>query len=218
MYEERKIIKKPNLKIPSKIKNTFSISEFQGIKLNKFLKELITYNRHTNLVGKSTLLNPWTSHVLDCIQVSLFIKNKNNNILDMGTGAGLPGLILAIIGYKNINVIDSNGKKITFVRFVSKKLNINVNIFLKRIEKLNNKKFDFLISRALANLDKLLTYSHKFTKKDTVLIFLKGKTVKNEIKEAKKNWSFNSEIYPSHSDKRGSVLLIKNLKFRTWQR
>ena len=195
-----------------KIKNTFSINSSQEIKLLKFLKELSAYNKHTNLVGKSTLANPLRSHILDCIQVSLFIKNRNSKILDMGTGPGLPGLVLAIIGYKNVNLVDSNRKKINFVRLVSRKLNINVNIFLKRIEKLNNKKFDFLISRALANLGKLLTYSHKFTKKDTVLIFLKGKTVKNEIKEAKKTWSFSSEIYPSHSDKRGSVLVIKNLK------
>ena len=77
MYEEKKIIKKFNLKIPPNIKNTFSVTDFQDNKLTEFLKELITHNKHTNLVGKSTLLNPWTSHVLDCIQVSLFIKNKN---------------------------------------------------------------------------------------------------------------------------------------------
>ena len=58
------------------------------------------------------------------------------------------------------------------------------------------------------------TYSHKFTNQNTVLIFLKGKMVKNEIEEAKKNWSFSSEIYPSYSDKRGNVLVIKNLKFK----
>ena len=132
----------------------------------------------------------------------------------MGTGAGLPGLVLAMIGYKNVNLVDSNGKKINFVRFVSKKLDIKVKIFLRRIEKLNNRKFDFLISRALANLNKLFTYSHKFTSSETVLIFLKGKTVKNEIKEAKKIWNFHSEIYPSYSDERGSVLIIKKLKFK----
>ena len=133
----------------------------------------------------------------------------------MGTGAGLPGLVLAIIGYKNVNLIDSNQKKINFVKYISKKLDISVKIFLSRIEKLNNPRFDFLISRALANLNKLFIYSHKLTDKDTVLIFLKGKKVKNEIQEAKKIWSFNNEIYPSQSDERGSVLIIKNLKLKT---
>jgi len=130
----------------------------------------------------------------------------------MGTGPGLPGLVLAIIGYKNVNLVDSNQKKISFVKHISKKLDISVKIFLSRVEKLNNSKFDFLISRALANLNKLFIYSHNVTDKNTVLIFLKGQKVKNEIQEAKKIWSFNSEIYPSQSDERGSVLIIKKLK------
>ena len=215
MLKEKRITKKPDLTNLSKIKNTFLINSSQEIKLIKFLKELAIHNKRTNLVGKSTLVNPWRSHILDCIQVSPFIKNRNSTILDMGTGAGLPGLVLAIIGYKNVNLVDSNQKKINFVKYISKKLDISVKIFLSRIEKLNNPRFDFLISRALANLNKLFIYSHKLTDKDTVLIFLKGKKVKNEIQEAKKIWSFNNEIYPSQSDERGSVLIIKNLKLKT---
>ena len=215
MLEDKRITKKSDLINLNKIKNTFSINSSQEIKLIKFLKELAIHNKRTNLVGKSTLVNPWRSHILDCIQISPFIKSKNSTILDMGTGPGLPGLVLAIIGYKNVNLVDSNQKKINFVKHISKKLDISVKIFLSRIEKLNNSKFDFLISRALANLNKLFIYSYKLIDKDTVLIFLKGQKVKNEIQEAKKIWSFNSEIYPSQSDERGSVLIIKKLKLKT---
>ena len=200
MLEDKKITKKSDLITLSKIKNTFLINSSQEIKLIKFLKELAIHNKRTNLVGKSTLVNPWRSHILDCIQVSPFIKNRNSTILDMGTGPGLPGLVLAIIGYKNVNLVDSNQKKINFVKHISKKLDISVKIFLSRVEKLNNSKFDFLISRALANLNKLFIYSQRVTDKNTVLIFLKGQKVKNEIQEAKKKWCFNSEIYPSQSD------------------
>ena len=171
MLEDKRITKKPDLTTLNKIKNTFSINSSQEIKLIKFLKELVIHNKCINLVGKSTLVNPWRSHILDCIQVSPFIKNKNSTILDMGTGSGLPGLVLAIIGYNNVNLVDSNRKKINFVKHISKKLDIGVKIVLSRIEKLNNLKFDFLISRALANLNKLFFYSHKLTKEDTFLIF-----------------------------------------------
>ena len=130
----------------------------------------------------------------------------------MGTGAGFPGLILAMMGFKNVSLIDSNSKKINFIREVSKKLDIKANIYLKRIENLNNKKFDFLVSRALANLTKLLTYSHKFISKDSVLIFLKGKAVNEEIKHAQKKWRFDYSLKKSQSDERGKILIIKNLK------
>ncbi|HJL57972.1 MAG: 16S rRNA (guanine(527)-N(7))-methyltransferase RsmG [Pelagibacteraceae bacterium] len=214
MSEDKRITKKPDLTTLSKTINAFSINSSQESMLIKFLKELVIHNKLTNLVGKSTLENPWRSHILDCIQISSFIKNRNSTILDMGTGPGLPGLVLAIIGYKNVNLVDSNRKKINFVKHIATKLNIGVKIYLSRIEKLNDSKFDFLISRALANLNKLFIYSHKLIDKDTVLIFLKGKKVKNEIHEAKKIWSFNSEIYPSQSDERGSVLIVKNLKLK----
>ena len=120
MLKDKRITKKSDLTTLNKIKKTFSINPSQEIKLIKFLKELAIYNKRTNLVGKSTLVNPWHSHILDCIQVSPFIKDKNSTILDMGTGPGLPGLVLAIIGYKNVNLVDSNWKKINFVKHVSK--------------------------------------------------------------------------------------------------
>ena len=203
-----------NLNNKNSIKNYFSIGQSQEIKFEKLIEELVVYNKHTNLVGKSTLSDPWRSHILDCIQISSLIEKKNSSILDMGTGAGFPGLILAIMGYQKVSLIDSNKKKINFIYSICKKLKIKVNIFLNRIEKLNNKKYDFLTSRALAKLNKLLTYSHNFTNKDTVLIFLKGKTVNEEIKEAKKYWCFNNKVQQSYSDERGKILIIKNLTLK----
>ena len=196
------------------IKKYFFINHSQEIKFQKLIGELVACNKRTNLVGKSTLTDPWKSHILDCIQISLFIEKKNSSILDMGTGAGFPGLILAIMGYGRVSVIDSNGKKINFINSVCKKLEIKTSVFLNRIEKLNNKKFDFLTSRGLAKLNKLLTYSHNFIHKDTVLIFLKGKTVNEEIKEARKYWSFKSKLQQRYSDNRGRILIIKNLTLK----
>jgi 16S rRNA (guanine527-N7)-methyltransferase len=193
------------------IHNYFYISQSQETKLQKLIEELVVCNKHINLVGKSTLVDPWRSHILDCIQITPFIEKKNSSILDMGTGAGFPGLILAIMGYERVSVIDSNGKRIDFINNICKKLDIKASVFLNRIEKLNNKKFDFLTSRALAKLNKLLIYSHNFIHKDTVLIFLKGKTVNEEIKEARKYWRFKSKVQQSRSDNRGKILIVKNL-------
>jgi len=190
----------------------FLIKKNQEILIEKYLEFLADYNTHTNLVGKSTLFEPWNSHILDSLQILPFIKNKNNSILDMGTGAGLPGIILNIVGCKKVTLVDSNGKKIKFLKYINATMDLGITPLWTRLEKIKNLKFDILISRALANLDKLFTYSQKFLKKNTVLIFLKGKNVNEEINFARKGWLFDIEKHQSLSDRRGSLIIIKNLK------
>ena len=194
--------------------NLYALDKNQLELIEKFIKEITEFNKHTNIVGKSTLNDFWRRHVLDSLQICRHIKSKKKSILDMGTGAGIPGIFLSIAGYSNVSLIDSNSKKIKFIQNVICKLNINAKTYLSRIENLRNTKFDFLISRALAKLSKLLFYSHDFTKKETVLIFLKGKTVKQEIEEAKTDWDFYYKTHKSLSDERGKVLIIKNLRKR----
>ena len=180
--------------------------------LGLFLERLIEHNKHTNLVGRSTLENPWVSHILDSLQILPHLKNKNVTILDMGTGAGFPGAILSIAGCKNVTLVDSNGKKINFLKQAKKELLLSFNTILGRLENLNNLKYDVITTRALASLDNLFSYSQKFLKKNTVMIFLKGKTVNEEIQEAQKRWNFHFNKSQSASHPEGSLLVVKNLK------
>ena len=196
----------------TEIKTLFNINPKQEVLLDDLIDQIQRYNKHTNLVGRSTLVDPWRSHILDTIQIKKFIKDKKKHILDMGTGAGFPGLVLSIMDYQNVTLVDSNGKKINFLKIIKKSLNLGAHIKLGRLEKLDSLKYDIITSRALARLNKLFTYSQKFIKKNTVLIFLKGKTVNDELIEAKKIWSFHYEKHKSLSDHRGCILVLKNLK------
>ena len=212
MSKETKTPKHFKLNTKNKIFKTFNFTKQQSLKTEQYLKEIYAYNAHTNIVGRSTLVDPWNIHILDSIQIKKFIKNKKSSILDLGTGAGIPGMILAINNFTNVSLIDSNFKKIVFVNKVSIKLNIKVRIYHQRIESLLNKKFDYLVSRALTNLNKLFFLSQKFLKKDSILVLLKGKKIKEEISVAKKKWDFTYEIHQSKSDKTGKIIVIKNLK------
>tara|TARA_Y100000590_G_scaffold293803_1_gene330936 strand:- start:2023 stop:2637 length:615 start_codon:yes stop_codon:yes gene_type:complete len=186
----------------------FNLSNSQLKNISKYINLLKIHNLKTNLVGNSTLTNPLISHILDSIQISNYISNKHAKIADLGTGAGLPGLVLSICGYLNLFLIDSNLKKILFVKKVSKELNLSLNIINSRIENLSNIKFDYIVSRALANLDKLLYYSSLLSHKKTKLIFLKGLKLKQEIQDAEKKWKIYYSINSSISDSRGSVICI----------
>ena len=119
-------------------------------------------------------------------------------------------MVLSIYGYINLSLVDSNSKKINFLKKASKELNLSLNIINSRIENLSNKKFDYIISRALANLDKLLFYSSMLSHKNTKLVFLKGLKLNEEIKEAERNWKIFYSINKSLSDPRGQVISIKN--------
>ena len=211
MLKKRKTKKQHKLDQLFLKKNLFNITNAKEEKLNKFICELKNNNKTTNLVGKSTLINPWNSHIIDSVQITPFIKNKKSSILDLGTGAGLPGIVLTIMGYKNVSVVDSNNKKIKFIKEVQKKLNLNTKVLLTRIENIEKKSYEYLTSRALAKLNKLFTYSQNLSNKDTVLIFLKGKAVNDEIDEAKTGWMFDFEIKQSYSDPRGKIIIVKNL-------
>ena len=189
----------------------FYIDKKKEKQIQIYLKKLKECSAHTNIVGRSTLDNPWTKHVLDSLQIIQFIENKQSSILDMGTGAGLPGFILAIAGCSNVTMIDSNNKKIKFIKEVQLITGVKADIILGRIEAITKKKYDIVVSRALANLTNLLSYSQKFVHKNTVLIFLKGKTVNEEIEDAKKKWNFNYTKQISLSDTRGNLLFVRNL-------
>ena len=194
------------------ILKNFKLSLAQQADLEKYINLLKNYNSHTNIVGKSSLSDPWNNHILDSLQITSFIKNKNDTIIDLGSGAGLPGVVLCLAGHKRITLLDSNGKKINFLKTVKKEVSLNFKIVSDRIENHKGAKYDIITSRALAKLSKLISYSQKLIKKNTLLIFLKGKTVNEEINEAQEKWMFQYSKFQSLSDRRGRILILKNIK------
>ena len=192
----------------------FRLTKTQVSKIERYVSEMFEFNKHTNIVGRSTLENVWERHIADSLQLSLFISQKKFKVFDLGTGGGLPGIPLSVLGYDNIFMVDSVGKKIDFVRGVIKLLSLSAKTQKKRIEQLNIGKADLIVSRALAPLNKLLSYSLLHSNKNTTSLFLKGRNVYNEIEMAKKKFNFGFETFKSISSEEGCVLKIKNLKIK----
>tara|TARA_B100002051_G_scaffold229243_1_gene226189 strand:- start:507 stop:1112 length:606 start_codon:yes stop_codon:yes gene_type:complete len=193
------------------IKN-FNLKKRQVDLINNYIQKLEKSNKTHNLVGPSTIDIAWDRHINDSLQLSKFISKKNSSIIDLGTGAGLPGVILSIFGYKNILLIDSKMKKINFINQFAYEQNIQIKTICSRVEKIKNQKFDFIVCRALAPLTKLLDYSLFFTKKNTSLLFLKGRNVMKEIEDAKKTFIFKYDLFPSLSEGGGFVIKIYKYK------
>ena len=190
----------------------YNLSRKQIDLIDSYILKLTKSNQIHNLVGPSTIDVAWDRHINDSLQLSEFILKKNASIIDLGTGAGLPGVILNVFGYSNILLVDSKMKKINFIKEFAFEQNLEIKTICTRVEIIKNQKFDVIICRAFAPLFKLLDYSRFFNKKNTSLLFLKGRSVKKEIHEAKKSFSFEYDLYPSQSEGDGYVLKVKKYK------
>ena len=106
-------------------------------KLCIFQKTLIKWQNSINLIGKSSIINIWERHFLDSAQLYKFTKDINGNILDFGSGAGFPGLVLAIMGKKKIHLVESDHKKCVFLKEIAMLTEIDITVHNCRIENLN---------------------------------------------------------------------------------
>ena len=174
-------------------------------KINTYKEMLIDENSRINLVSKTTLDDIDNRHFLDSAQLMPLIINKNKTLLDVGTGAGLPGIILAIAGCKKVNLVEKQSKKCDFLKRVNSQLELEMNIFNSRVEDIVEEKFDYIVSRAFAKIDKIITATKNISHKNTKFILLKGKTYLDETKLINKK-KFNIKYFDSLTSTESKII------------
>ena len=183
-----------------------------------FHEILIKWQKSINLISKDSIKNIWIRHFLDSAQLFSFIRDFKGNVIDFGSGAGFPGLILAIMGKKNIHLVESDHKKCVFLKEVSILTDVDVTIHNCRIENLSFINVDLITSRALAPLNKLINYVEIFVNKATTeknntpkMLFLKGKSWKREFLELNKTKKIKYQEFPSLTDNYGRIIYIDKI-------
>ena len=183
-----------------------------------FHKILIKWQKSINLISKNTIENTWERHFLDSAQLYKFVRDIEGNIIDFGSGAGFPGMVLAIMGKKNIHLVESDYKKCVFLKEIAMLTETDITIHNCRIEELNFINVDLVTCRALASLKNLIHYVEVFINKSfgerqkyPKLLFLKGKSYFSEIIELSKIKKISFEEYPSITDKDGRILYISKV-------
>lgn len=181
-------------------------------KLQAYADLLEKWQRRINLVSKSTLPDLWVRHMIDSAQIFPHLPKDCKNLVDIGCGAGFPGMVLAIMGIEDVHMVDSDARKMAFVREVSRITATPVTIYNCRIDDMNvTEKFDVVTSRALAPLEKLLGFSDMLMKPEGRSIYLKGRKSEEEIIEAQKSWNFEFQSEVSLSDPEGQLLIIERM-------
>ncbi|PIZ33081.1 MAG: 16S rRNA (guanine(527)-N(7))-methyltransferase RsmG [Alphaproteobacteria bacterium CG_4_10_14_0_8_um_filter_37_21] len=169
---------------------------------------LYRWNKSISLMKISNWDEFYQRHMIDSIQLCELI-DKVVRIIDIGSGAGIPGIPLSIMGY-NVTMVESTLKKTTFLKQSINSLKLNAHVISDRIENTNFNEPVTVTARALTSLENLLSYMENVSR-ETVGIFLKGKTLENEIVKAKKEWLFDSQIYNSITGD-GYIIKVTNLK------
>ena len=168
---------------------------------------LLTWQRRINLVGTSTLDNPWQRHFLDSGQLHQHIP-ASGTIVDLGTGAGFPGLVLAIMRAQPIHLIESDKRKAAFLREAVRATDCpHAVVHARRIEE-TSLLADHITARALAPVDRLLALGSHVATPAARYVLLKGRECDSELTMARARWNMTVQIVPSLSDPRGQILMI----------
>jgi 16S rRNA (guanine527-N7)-methyltransferase len=172
-------------------------------------------NARHNLVSAGSLADVWRRHFWDSAQLIPYIPTSAASLVDLGSGAGFPGLVIAEILRERprfrVVLYEATTKKCRFLQSVATRLNLQVEIRQGRIEDAAPEIFDCIIARACAPLAKLLAYAQRFWGKETVALLLKGQNVEVELTESNKSWRMEVIRHQSRSDPSGVILEIREL-------
>jgi len=168
-----------------------------------------------NLVGKSTLPDIWRRHVLDSLQLLPLIPAEARTLIDLGSGAGFPGLVLAIARPDLVvRLIESDTRKAAFLGEVARAAAPNATTVPARIEAVPAQTADVITARALAPLAKLLGSAHKFTTDPAICLFHKGEGLDNELTAARRDWMMDVDRVPSVTAPDAAILRVARLRPR----
>lgn len=181
------------------------------MRLEGFAGLLGKWQRSINLVAAGTMPELWRRHMLDSAALFPLIPAAARTLVDLGSGAGFPGLVLAIMGVPEVHLLDSDARKCAFLAEAARHFAPAVKVHRGRIEAIAPIPADVVTARALAELDELLSHGKRFLKPDGICLFLKGAKAEDELTRARRRWRMTVEAFPNPADSSGKILRIKDL-------
>lgn len=191
----------------------FGLSRTAQEKLQTYIALLTKWNAKINLVSKSTLADAWTRHVLDSVQVFHVKQEPSGHWVDLGSGGGFPGLVVAILADDqkldlNVTLVESDQRKSTFQRTILRETETPATVITARIEEVAPLHADILSARALSDLDQLLDFAQRHRKQGGTALFPKGASWQKEVEKARESWRFDLDVHTSRTSPDSVILNI----------
>lgn len=185
--------------------------------LGQFVDLVLKWNASINIIGKSTADQIWQRHVVDSAQLFRCATEEHRLWLDIGSGGGFPGLVVAILAKDllpglRVALVESDQRKSVFLSEASRQLGLAVIVHRKRVELLEPQAADVLSARALAPLSDLCVYAEWHLKPNGIGAFLKGANLEAEIENARLKWGFQVDRTPSITDSKAAMLFLRDLR------
>jgi 16S rRNA (guanine527-N7)-methyltransferase len=165
-------------------------------RLTALVEVMASWTRRINLVGPATVPEAWTRHVLDSAALRPLIPPHARRLADLGSGAGFPGLVLAILGAPDVHLVESDQRKATFLREAARATGTPVTVHARRIEALDPLRADVVSARALAPLPELLPLVVRHLEPDGVALLPKGRTAEDELTACADQWIMRVDRCP----------------------
>jgi 16S rRNA (guanine527-N7)-methyltransferase len=190
-----------------------NVSRETVAQLERFASLLIEENRQQNLISAGSISELWTRHILDGAQL-LGVAGQQGSWLDIGSGPGLPGLVIAILGGRPMTLNEPRKLRAEFLRRVVADLGLgNVEIAECRVERLDGK-FDMITARAVARLDKLFGMACHLAHSETKWVLPKGESAQSELDEARKAWQGSFRLVPSRTHPTSAIVVAEHVQRR----
>ena len=187
------------------------VSRETEARLDRYQTLLLEANQRLSLIADSTIAQIWTRHFLDSAQLFKLISDPEKILVDIGTGAGFPGMVLAIMGLPNIHLIEHNMQKVAFLRIVVADLSLPVTIHAMKSQSVAPFAAGTVTARALKPLVTLISLARPFAGPDTVAIFPKGRRAAEELAEARTKWRMRVDAVPSLTDPESTIYRLSHI-------
>jgi len=192
---------------------TLNVSRETELQLQAYVAHLQKWNSKINLIAKAGAAEIWNRHIEDGLQLVALIPPSAKTLVDLGSGAGLPGLVLAIAcPALAVTLVEQDTRKAAFLRDAARVVGLgNVTVCEQDIAK-HEARYDVVTARALAPLSQLCHYAIHLIHKDSICLFPKGEAYANELVEAQQNWQMQTSLIPSVTQPKANIVSITELK------
>lgn len=182
--------------------------------MEAYVALLMRWQNTHNLIGRATLAEVWSRHVVDSAQLWPLLPEAPVGLADFGSGAGLPGLVLAILGAHPVHLIERDQKKVAFLREAVRTTGCRAQVHACDLRELRIPGVRVVTARAVAPLTQLLEFAAAFQPLEHGCLFLKGQNVDEELTEAAKGWHMEVELSESTTNRAGRIVQVKNFHRR----